>query len=233
MAVLVFALVAGLSPIAVVSTLAVLTSRRGRTNGVAFATGFMLAQAAGFLSPSSSARRRRHHRREPARRAALELAFGVALLAIAWPQRKNRKGRRGGRSRTKALLDRLRGLRPVTAFTSGAHARRGRQAAHDHARGRGDRRRRQSGPRRTSRAAIVYLARRRPARLAPGLRLRRRRCSGRGLDRGRRGSGSPAHQRRLVFFSTVVFGLLLSERCCGEALVSVVLSAYRGAPWTR
>ena len=120
--VLLFALVAGLSPIAIVSTLAVLTSRRGRTNGLAFVTGFMLAQAAIFLAAffvGSAATTDREGNEHLA--AGLELAFGVALLAIAWPQRGNREtGPGGGGARTKALLERLRGLRPVTAFSFGA-----------------------------------------------------------------------------------------------------------------
>ena len=120
--VLVFALVAGLSPIAIVSTLAVLTSRRGRTNGLAFVTGFMLAQSAIFLAAffvGSAATTDQEGNEHLA--AGLELAFGVALLAIAWPQRGNRKtGPDGGGARTKALLERLRGLRPVTAFSFGA-----------------------------------------------------------------------------------------------------------------
>ena len=120
--VLLFALVAGMSPIAIVSTLAVLTSRRGRTNGLAFVTGFMLAQSAIFLAAffvGSAATTDREGNEHLA--AALELAFGVALLALAWPQRKDRKiGVGGGGTRTKALLERLRGLRPVTAFSFGA-----------------------------------------------------------------------------------------------------------------
>jgi MFS family permease len=120
--VLLFALIAGLSPVAIVSTLAVLTSRRGRTNGLAFVTGFMLGQAAAFLAAffvGSAATTDREANEHLA--AALELAFGLALLAIAWPQRKSPEaGVAGGRSRTKALLERLRGLRPVTAFSFGA-----------------------------------------------------------------------------------------------------------------
>ena len=121
--VLLFALVAGMSPIAIVSTLAVLTSRRGRTNGLAFVTGFMLAQAAIFLAAffvGSAATTDREGNEQLA--AALELAFGVALLALAWPQRRNRTTGvgGGGGTRTKALLERLRGLRPVTAFSFGA-----------------------------------------------------------------------------------------------------------------
>lgn len=122
--VLLFALIAGMSPIAIVSTLAVLTSRRGRTNGLAFVTGFMLAQSAIFLAAffvGSAATTDREGNEHLA--AALELAFGVALLALAWPQRRNRMtgvGGGGGGTRTKALLERLRGLRPVTAFSFGA-----------------------------------------------------------------------------------------------------------------
>jgi hypothetical protein len=120
--VLLFALVAGLSPVAIVSTLAVLTSRRGRTNGLAFVTGFLLAQAAVFLTGffiGSAATTDPEGNEHLA--AGLELAFGATLLVLAWPQRKNRTtGTGGGGTRTKALLERLRGLRPVTAFSFGA-----------------------------------------------------------------------------------------------------------------
>lgn len=120
--VLLFALIAGMSPIAIVSTLAVLTSRRGRTNGLVFAGGFILAQTAVFLAAffvGSAAATDQEGNEQLG--AGLELAFGVALLAIAWPQRRSRKaGAAGGHTRTKALLERLRGLRPVTAFSFGA-----------------------------------------------------------------------------------------------------------------
>ena len=120
--ILLFGLLAGVSPIAIVSTLAVLTSRRGRTNGIVFATGFMLGQTAAFLAAylvGSAATADREENEQLA--AALELAFGAALLVIAWPQRRHRRVEAaGGPSRTKALLGRLRGLRPGTAFTFGA-----------------------------------------------------------------------------------------------------------------
>jgi threonine/homoserine/homoserine lactone efflux protein len=119
--ILLFALVAALSPIALVSTLAVLTSRRGRSNGIAFVAGFVLGEAAAFLAAfliGSAATADREENEQVA--TALELAFGVALLAIAWPQRRySQPGAVSGRSRTKALLDRLRGLRPGTAFALG------------------------------------------------------------------------------------------------------------------
>jgi threonine/homoserine/homoserine lactone efflux protein len=119
--ILLFALVAAASPIAIVSTLAVLTSRRGRTNGIAFVTGFVLGEAAAFLAAflvGSAVTADREAHEEVA--TALELAFGLALLALAWLQRRRSAAETGdGRSRTKALLDRLRGLRPGTAFALG------------------------------------------------------------------------------------------------------------------
>ena len=120
--ILLFALVAGVSPIAIVSTLAVLTSRRGRTNGIVLVAGFMLGQTAAFLAAyfvGSAATTDREENEQLA--AALELAFGAALLAIAWPQRRyGRTEVASAPSRTKALLARLRGLRPSTSFAFGA-----------------------------------------------------------------------------------------------------------------
>lgn len=120
--ILLFGLVAGFSPIAVVSTLAVLTSARGRTNGLAFATGFMLGQSAAFAVAyfiGTAATTNTDGNEHVA--VGLELAFGIFLLAIAWPQRRRPEAAPVvGHSRTKALLDRLRGLRPATAFSAGA-----------------------------------------------------------------------------------------------------------------
>jgi hypothetical protein len=118
--ILLFALVAGASPIAIVSTLAVLTSTRGRANGIAFLVGFLFGQSAAFLAAflvGSAATTDREENENVA--AALELAFGAALLAIAWPERRHARGTSGGPSRTKALLTRLKGLRPGTAFSLG------------------------------------------------------------------------------------------------------------------
>lgn len=119
--ILLFALVAAASPIALVSTLAVLTSRRGRSNGIAYVAGFLLGEAAAFLAAylvGSAATTGREANEQVA--IGMELAFGVALLAIAWPQRRHgAPDSAGGRSRTKALLDRLRGLRPGAAFALG------------------------------------------------------------------------------------------------------------------
>jgi hypothetical protein len=119
--ILLFALVAGVSPVALVSTLAVLTSTRGRANGVVFLAGFMLGQSAAFTAAfliGSAATTQREVDEHLA--AALELAFGLALLVVAWPQRRRGAEQAGaGRSLTKVLLDKLRGLRPGTAFAAG------------------------------------------------------------------------------------------------------------------
>jgi threonine/homoserine/homoserine lactone efflux protein len=118
--ILLYALIAAASPVALLTTLAVLTSRRGRTNGIVYLVGFLLGQAIAFavaLLIGAAATTNRDGNAELA--AALELAFGLFLLALAWPQRH--RGREGGEGRTrmKAMLERLRGLRPGTAFSVG------------------------------------------------------------------------------------------------------------------
>jgi Sap, sulfolipid-1-addressing protein len=119
--ILLFALLAAASPVAIVATLAILTSRRGRTNGIAFVVGFLLGQSAAFLAAfliGSAATTERENNDQLA--AVLELVLGIALLAVAWPQRRHGVPSTGsGHPRTKALLDRLRGLRPGTAFVFG------------------------------------------------------------------------------------------------------------------
>jgi hypothetical protein len=121
--ILLYALVAGLSPLALLATLAVLGSGRGRANGSAFAAAFVLTQSAVLLivvlvgaaaTPDS-------YQGHETLEASLEVALGVALLSFAWRARRPRVPSRGsGESRTKAMLARLRGLRPATAFSVGA-----------------------------------------------------------------------------------------------------------------
>ncbi len=121
--ILLYALVAGLSPLALLATLAVLGSGRGRANGSAFGVGFLISQSAVLLiailvGSAATPNRERGHETFA---ALLELALGLALLAFAWRGRRPRAPRqRSGESRTKALLARLRGLRPATAFSVGA-----------------------------------------------------------------------------------------------------------------
>ena len=121
--ILLFAIVAAASPVALLASLAVLTSRRGRANGTAFMIGFVLGQAAAFLAAvllGSAATANRSGGNETLT-AALELAFGLGLLALAWPERRRETQLRGGGpSRTQSLLARLKRLRPGTAFSVGA-----------------------------------------------------------------------------------------------------------------
>jgi Sap, sulfolipid-1-addressing protein len=110
--ILLFALVAGASPVAIVSTLAALSSRPGRTNGLALVAGFLLGQSVAFLAAflvGSAAQPGLDADDQTA--AALELAVGLALLAIAWYE---------WRRRPAALLTGLKGLRPGTTFAFGA-----------------------------------------------------------------------------------------------------------------
>jgi len=119
--ILLFALVAGASPVAIVSTLAALSSRRGRRNGLALVAGFLLGQSVAFLAAflvGSAAHAGVDADDQAA--AALELAVGLALLAIAWYEWRRRPAGPNNGFRTKALLTRLKGLRSGTAFTFGA-----------------------------------------------------------------------------------------------------------------
>jgi threonine/homoserine/homoserine lactone efflux protein len=119
--ILLFALIAAASPVVLLATVAVLTSRRGRTNGTVYLVGFLLGQSIAFvvaLLIGSAATTDRQGNEELA--AALELAFGVGLLVIAWPQRRAKaEPKAAGPSRLKAMLARLHGLRPGTAFSVG------------------------------------------------------------------------------------------------------------------
>jgi hypothetical protein len=121
--ILVYALVAGLSPLALLSILAVLGSGRGRVNGSAFAVAFLVTQStvlliAVLVGSAAAPDQERHHETAA---AALELALGLALLALAWNARRPRVSQLpSGESRTEALLARLRGLRPATALSVGA-----------------------------------------------------------------------------------------------------------------
>ena len=91
-----------------------LTNRRGRANGAAFVSGFVVGQAAAFLATAlvGSAATADRPRGNEELAAGLELAFGLGLLALAWPERRS-AGRvpSGGATRTERLLGRLKGLR--------------------------------------------------------------------------------------------------------------------------
>lgn len=120
--ILLYALVAGLSPLALLATLAALGSGRGRVNGFLFGIGFLLTQTtvlvlAIVLGSAATPNRERGH---PTLAAALELVLGVALLFFASRLRLRSGPQDPETSRTKALLARLGHLHPATAFSAGA-----------------------------------------------------------------------------------------------------------------
>jgi hypothetical protein len=117
--VLLLAVLAGASPMAMVATIAVLTTQRGRTNALAYGIGFLLGQVVAFavaLAVGTAA----SELSLPSSAATVELLLGLALLAAAWAQRKPRPPRPADApSRGKALMQRLGGVGPVTAFAVG------------------------------------------------------------------------------------------------------------------
>lgn len=120
--ILLYAFIVAASPVALLATVAVLTSRRGRANGTVYLVGFLAGQSIAFIVAlliGSAATPDRDGNEELA--AALELAFGVGLLVLAWPQRRRGEvpAAGGPSGRMKAMLGRLRGLRPGTAFSVG------------------------------------------------------------------------------------------------------------------
>ena len=121
--ILLYALLAGLSPLALLATLAALGSGRGRLNGSAFGAGFLLTQSLVLLLAIllGAAATPDADRRHETLAAVLELVLGVALLVFA-ARAGYPSGPRGrpGESRTEAVLARLGHLRPATAFSFGA-----------------------------------------------------------------------------------------------------------------
>jgi hypothetical protein len=107
-----YGLAAAASPTALLATLAILSSGRGRLNGTVFMVAFVLAQSVSFLVVYAVGSTVGHHQNN-AVATYLELAAGVALIALALLRRKRRGPRVSqGSPRTEALLARLRRVRP-------------------------------------------------------------------------------------------------------------------------
>ncbi len=122
--VVLFALVAATSPLALAAVLVVLTSGRGRLNGSAFAIGFVAGQAvfcflALAIGNLSFPGRDQHH---ATLQSWLTIAFGAALLVAAgYLRRRERNVRpRTPGPRTEAFRARLSNLRPSTALATGS-----------------------------------------------------------------------------------------------------------------
>ena len=121
--VLLFALVAATSPLALASVLVVLTGSRARLKGAALAIGFVGGQTAFFvLMLAIGARSSPDGKNHPAVIDSIEIAFGIALLVTAAYVRRHRSdlAARGPSQRTAAIRSRLANLRPLTALGTGA-----------------------------------------------------------------------------------------------------------------
>jgi hypothetical protein len=117
--VLLLALLAGASPMAMIATIAVLTTQRGRTNAIAYGIGFVLGQTVAFAVALAVGSAASEHT-APSWAATAELLLGVALLAVAYAQRRPSPPRPvGAPSRGRALLQRLGAVGPVAAFLFG------------------------------------------------------------------------------------------------------------------
>ena len=121
--VLLYAFVAGASPVALGATLVVLGSRHGRWSGLAFAIGVVLGQltvCALAYAIGSAALPVGTHAHDTAR-AVLELALGIVLLmgaAYAWRQPASQPPKPN--SRSKAAFARLARLSLPALFFAGA-----------------------------------------------------------------------------------------------------------------
>jgi hypothetical protein len=120
--VLLYALVAATSPLALGATLAVLRSQHARINGLAFAIGFVATQAAvcllAFALDAASLTERDD---DHVIGSVLALLFGVALLCAAgylWRHPRHHEARPLG-PRTRAMLTRLEQLTLPAALGTG------------------------------------------------------------------------------------------------------------------
>jgi Sap, sulfolipid-1-addressing protein len=120
--VLLFALVAATSPLALASVLVVLTGARARIKGAALVIGFVGGQAAlFFLMFALGTRSSPDGENHPAVVAIIVITIGSALLVTAAYVRRHRNDpARGPNPRTEAIRSRLANLRPLTALGTGA-----------------------------------------------------------------------------------------------------------------
>ena len=121
--VLLYAFVAGASPVALGATLVVLGSRGGRWHALWFALGVVIGQvlvcAVAYVLGSATMPVGQHAHETA--RALLELVLGVALLVagtIAWSRPPDAPAKPD--SRSKAVLDRLAHLNLLAVFGAGA-----------------------------------------------------------------------------------------------------------------
>jgi Sap, sulfolipid-1-addressing protein len=122
LSILLYALVSASSPVALGTTLVVLTHGRGRVNGTAFAIGFIAGQLVFFLIAFSLGALSVPGGNHPTLIAGFTIAFGAALLVTAVHVRRHRNEPvkvRGPSPRMDALRARLGRLKPLSALGVG------------------------------------------------------------------------------------------------------------------
>jgi Sap, sulfolipid-1-addressing protein len=117
--VVLYGLVAAISPTVLLATLVVLGSGRGRLNGIVFLAAFVAGQTLAFLlalllgsafTPGEEL--------AGTLTATLQVLAGVALVAISWRRRAGPDAA-GGSPRSAALFARLSRVRPAVSFGLG------------------------------------------------------------------------------------------------------------------
>ena len=207
--ILLFGLLAGVSPIAIVSTLACSRADEDGRTGSSSSPGSCSARRPRSWPRTSSARRRRPTGRRTSTWRPPSSCLRGGLLAFAWPQRRYGRAEAAG-----GLLGPRRSSAGWASSRYRLHLRRParrrrREAAHGHDRRRGNGRHRQSLPAEEV-ARLLYL-------LVGGCSSGSPSAST-SLPVPARTSGWRAaeewlttNERRLGFFSTLVFGLLLTS----------------------
>ena len=117
---LLLALAAAASPLALAATLAVLSSHFARLNGVLFATGFFLGEAIGWAAALLFGSIIGIGEGDTTIVSIFELLLGLLLLSAAGRVYRHEAAPRRQRSeRTRQMLARLRGIGPITAVVAG------------------------------------------------------------------------------------------------------------------
>ena len=118
--ILLLALLAAFSPLALTATIAVLKTHLARLNGICFAAGFLAGEAIGWAFAFLLGSVLDLGARGETVAGVLELLLGALLLLVAWRvHRRETPARRERNPRTQALLARLEHLNPVTAVAVG------------------------------------------------------------------------------------------------------------------
>jgi len=117
--ILFYAVLAAASPVTLIATLVVLGTKDGRVNGIAFAAGFILGQAAGLGIPLIVGLIVTDVGEGGNASNWFELAIGVLMLLAALRMRRKRSEPIPDESRAAALLVRLERVNLKTAFSIG------------------------------------------------------------------------------------------------------------------